>query len=223
MSLRRKTKTDIDYARLREKMVEDQLRRRDVRDQLVLAAMGKVERHLFVPHKHRSRAYDDCPQAIGHDQTISQPYIVASMTEHLDIDSDSKVLEIGTGCGYQSAILAEIARKVYTIERIPQLYTTARRNLQQTGYRDIECRFGDGSAGWPEAAPFDGIIVTAAAPRVPEALFDQLAPQGVLVIPLEVGGLHHQDLIKFHRTPQGIVRETLYQVRFVPMRGDVEG
>ncbi len=223
MSIRKQADSNIDFDYLREQMVSRQLERRGVRDRLVLAAMRKVERHLFLSEKCRSRAYDDSPQPIGYDQTISQPYIVASMTEHLDIDGDSRVLEIGTGCGYQAAILAEIAREVYTIEMIPRLHELAIQNLKQFHYFNIETRLGDGSLGWLEKAPFDGIVVTAAAPRVPEALLDQLATHGVLVIPLAISDACHQDLVKFRRTPQGIVRETLYQVRFVPMRGDVEG
>lgn len=218
-----KKESEIDYTSLREQMVDRQLAGRGVKDKCVLSAMRSVPRHLFVPDNYCGEAYDDNPLPIGHEQTISQPFIVASMTEHLDIDHDSKVLEIGTGCGYQTAVLAEIAREVCTIEIIPSLLDNARENFKTLCYRNIKTRLGDGSCGWPEEAPFDGIIVTAAAPRVPEALLEQLEENGVMVIPLGSGMGYSQDLVKVRRTSQGPVQEFLYHVRFVPMRGEVEG
>ncbi len=206
----------------RLRMVDEQIVRRGVLDSAVLAAMRTVPRHRFVPPDRIDEAYLDGPLPIGHGQTISQPYIVASMTEHLRLTSNSRVLDIGTGCGYQTAILAEIAHEVYTIEIIPELLEAATTLLKHLGYRNIKSRHGDGSLGWPEHAPYNGIIVTSAAPKIPEALTDQLAPEGWLVIPLEFGRLGRQELYAIRKTSKGIEKKYLYDVRFVPMRGAVE-
>lgn len=209
---------ETQYTALRNEMVERQIVHRDVRDPLVLAAMRSVKRHLFVPERFRKDAYADTPLLIGCEQTISQPYIVASMTEHLSLTPESRVLEIGTGCGYQTAVLAEIAREVYTIERIPELLEPARERLTRQGYRNILCRIGDGSRGWPERAPFDAVIVTAAAARTPEMLLSQLALYGRMVLPLSSGNTQH--LVKLTRTERGIEQQYLYAVRFVPLIED---
>lgn len=198
----------------RRRMVESQIRARGVRDPRVLDAMARVPRHVFVPAQLEREAYEDRPLAIGHDQTISQPYIVAFMTELCAIRPDSKVLEIGTGSGYQSAILAQLADQVYTIERIEPLHEQALRVLNQQGYRNIHFRLGDGYAGWPEEAPFDAIMVTAAPPAVPDALRHQLANGGQLVVP--VGG-DHQDLVVVTRHGKEWSERTVLPVRFVPM------
>lgn len=216
-----KESLDIQYAARRMRMVETQLRSRDIFDPAVLTAMSKVFRHLFVPPDQREEAYTDGPLAIGFGQTISQPYIVASMTQALALTPHSRVLEIGTGSGYQSAILAEIADTVYTIELIPALHLQARDLLAKLGYENVFSRIGDGYDGWPEAAPFDGILVAAAPPKVPPALLEQLAPGGRLVIPISLSA-SQQELRVYHRTPLGIDYRSLYDVRFVPMRGAIE-
>ena len=211
---------DFDTQRLR--MVEEQIVRRGVSDSAVLEAMRTVPRHLFVPEQYRLAAYADSPQPIGEGQTISQPYIVASMTEELELTSTSRVLEIGTGSGYQTAVLAEIASEVYSVEIISKLLDGASRTLKSLGYDKVATRLGDGSLGWPEAAPFDGIIVTAAAPRIPEALLDQLADGGRMVVPVGRSVWNSQSLIKLRKTAEGIDRKTLYPVRFVAMHGEIE-
>jgi protein-L-isoaspartate(D-aspartate) O-methyltransferase len=174
----------VNFDKARESMVERQLVSRGIRSARVLDAMRKVPRHLFVDEALQDGAYDDSPIPIGEGQTISQPYMVALMTELLDLTSESTVLEIGTGSGYQTAILAELTKQVYTIERIPQLAETAMRVLDQLEYDNIQTRIGDGTLGWSEHAPYDGIIVTAGAPSVPEALIEQLAENGKFVIPV---------------------------------------
>lgn len=214
--------TEDQHGERRNDMVERQLTARDIRDSAVLHAMRSVPRHLFVDEQFRDEAYGDYPLPLTEGQTISQPYVVASMTEHLELDPDARVLEIGTGCGYQAAVLAEVAREVFTIEVIPELYDMANRNLTRLGYRNVYVRLGDGSFGWPEEAPFDGIIVTAAAPKLPQRLVDQLAVGGRMVLPIVTGRLGHQDLVAIRKTDKGIVQETLYGVRFVPMVGDVQ-
>lgn len=195
-------------------MVEAQIRARGVRDPLVLAAMAKVPRHLFVPEALRSRAYADEPLPIGGGQTISQPYIVAYMTETLRLKGGEKVLEIGTGSGYQTAVLAEIAAEVWTVEIVPPLAERARAVLEGLGYANIRYRVGDGSEGWPEGAPFDGVIVTAAAGRMPAALEGQLAVGGRMIIPV---GTDLQELVLVRRNAKGFDRERLLGVRFVPL------
>ncbi len=222
MLFKSKDKTGIDYAELREQMVERQIARRDVSDKAVLDAMRTVPRHLFVPDDLRHDAYEDGPLPIGHGQTISQPYVVASMTQNLELTYKSKVLEIGTGSGYQAAVLAEIAREVYSIEIVPELLKRAQGLFEVLHYRNIQTKLGDGSLGWPEHGPYDAIILTAAAPRIPEALIEQLAPGGVMVLPLREDYDDTQDLVKVRRTPDGLKQISLYAVRFVPMRGDVD-
>jgi protein-L-isoaspartate(D-aspartate) O-methyltransferase len=198
----------------RERMVAHQLRSRGIADERVLAAMRKVPRHEFVPPASRRLAYEDEPLPIGAGQTISQPYMVAAMTELARIGRHSRVLEVGTGSGYQAAVLAEIAREVYTIEIVETLARDAGRTLRRCGYGGVHVRHGDGYRGWTEAAPFDAIVVTAAPPAVPAALLDQLAPGGRLVIPV---GTDEQELQVHRRTADGIVVEKHFPVRFVPM------
>jgi protein-L-isoaspartate(D-aspartate) O-methyltransferase len=198
----------------RMRMVEDQIRRRGVMDERVLRAMGRVPRHLFIPLRDRDFAYGDYPVAIGLGQTISQPYIVAYMTEVLGLESQDKVLEIGTGSGYQAAVLAEIVREVYTVELLPELASRADKLLQELGYRNIQVRQGDGYKGWIDHAPYDAIIVTAAPPEVPSALLQQLKIGGRMVIPV---GDFFQELQLITRTPQGFDYRQLIPVRFVPL------
>ncbi|MDQ5857153.1 MAG: protein-L-isoaspartate(D-aspartate) O-methyltransferase [Acidobacteriota bacterium] len=201
-------------------MVETQLVARGVRDPRVLAAMRKVPRHLFVDPEQRAQAYEDHPLPIPGNQTISQPYIVALMTELLELKPSSRVLEIGTGSGYQSAVLAELADEVYTIEIVPELARLAESRMRELGRDNVTVREGDGYRGWPEHAPFDAIIVTAAPERIPQPLLDQLAPGGVMVIP--VGGFF-QELKVFRKSPDGrITEKDILPVRFVPMTGEVE-
>ena len=208
------------YRLARQHMVEAHLRSRDIVDPTVLQVMAKVPRHLYVPGRNRSDAYRDHPLPIGKGQTISQPYIVAYMTQALELDSTDRVLEIGTGSGYQAAVLAEIATQVFTIEIIPSLAENARSLLAEIGYDNVHVRSGDGYFGWPEAAPFDAIIVTAAPPRVPQALVDQLADGAHLVIPV---GEQFQELIRITRERDVIRKERMLPVRFVPMTGEAQG
>ena len=205
---------------LRQRMVFEQIEKRGVTDPNVLDAMNKVPRHLFVPEKLMEQAYLDGPLSIGEGQTISQPYVVGSMTAHLGLTSKSNVLEIGTGSGYQTAVLAEIAEQVFTIERIENLLDNAKRVFDKLGYRNINTKLGDGSRGWTENAPFDAIIVTAAAQDLPQQLIQQLKVGGVLVIPLERGAPNYQELVKIIRTENGIQSQVLYPVRFVPLLSD---
>jgi protein-L-isoaspartate(D-aspartate) O-methyltransferase len=202
----------------RARMVRDQLEARGVRDPLTLAAMRKVPRHELVPAELRLAAYTDNPLPIGLGQTISQPYIVAFMTEALGLRGGEKVLEVGTGSGYQAAVLAEIAAEVYTIEIVAPLAERAKADLARLGYRNVHVRAGDGYQGWPEAAPFDAIIVTAAAPRIPEPLKAQLKDGGRLVIPV---GEEYQSLVVLTRKGSAFAEQTVLPVRFVPMTGKV--
>jgi len=203
----------------RRQMVATQIAARDVRDPQVLAAMERVPRHLFVPPEVRGQAYEDYPLPIGDEQTISQPYIVALMTSLLELRGGERVLEIGTGSGYQAAVLAEIAGEVYTIEILGSLAQRSRATLAELGYRNVEVRHGDGWAGWPERAPFDGILVTAASPRVPQPLLEQLKIGGRLVVPV---GRFFQDLLVYTRTAEGFEKRNVIPVRFVPLTGEVE-
>jgi len=200
----------------RKRMIDDQIRARGVTNPAVLDAMRKVPRHLFVPPNLRDAAYEDGPLPIGQGQTISQPYIVAYMTEALGIRPGEHVLEIGTGSGYQAAVLAEIAREVYTIEIVPELADRARETLAGLGYKNVHVRIGNGYAGWPEKAPFPRIIVTAAPDEVPPALVEQLAAGGVMVVPV---GTSFQEMTIVTKTAQGIARKATIPVRFVPMVG----
>ncbi len=188
-----------------------------IRDDRVLDAMRQVPRHLFVPEMVRAYAYEDGPLPIGEGQTISQPFIVAAMTEAADIHAGDKVLEVGTGSGYQAAVLYELTPEVYTIEIVESLAERAAATLQELGYSTVHTRIGDGYAGWPEAAPFDAIVVTAAPEQIPEALVEQLAPGGRMVIP--VGDIRKgQYLIRLIKRKDGtVVQDTLFRVRFVPM------
>ncbi len=213
---------EVIYSARRNRMVDEQIVRRGIRDDLVVSAMRKVPRHLFVEEKYRQNAYTDAPQPIGEGQTISQPYIVASMTEHLKLNNKTSVLEIGTGCGYQTAILAEIAEKVYSIERVESLHKIAEQNLSRLGYENVICRHGDGSEGWKEYAPFDCIIVTAVAKDVPNTLIKQLKLGGRMVIPMEVGHSGRQELQLIVRTEDGFNQAMLYEVRFVPLLGGIK-
>jgi len=208
-----------EYTFSREKMVSDQIVARNVSDELVLAAMRKVPRHDFVPDGMKPYAYEDRPLPIGEDQTISQPYIVALMTESLNLKGGERVLEIGTGSGYQAAILAEIAGEVYTIEIIESLANTARDRLQGMGYKNITVRYGDGYQGWKEHAPFDGIIVTAAPDHIPQPLIEQLKIGGRMVIPV---GSMLQELKLLTKTKDGIKEKSIIPVRFVPMTGEAQ-
>jgi protein-L-isoaspartate(D-aspartate) O-methyltransferase len=199
-------------------MVEKQLESRGIVDPHVLYAMRKVPRHLFVSEALMDQAYGDFPLPIGDQQTISQPYIVAEMTQALQLSPEDRVLEIGTGSGYQAAILAEIVYRVYTIERLYSLYKQARRIFDELRYYNIVTRYSDGTTGWKDESPFDAIIVTAGAPKVPKTLVDQLATGGRLVIP--VGNHYSQDLIKIYRDDQGIHQTNLGGCRFVKLMGE---
>lgn len=199
------------------KMVEQQIRRRGVRNARVLGAMEKVPRHRFVPKPLIDQAYTDSPLSIGKGQTISQPYMVALMTALLDPKPEDRVLEVGAGSGYQTAILAELAGEVYSIERIPELAEEADRLLSELGYENISIRVGDGSKGWVEASPFAGILVTAGAPDVPAPLLEQLALDGRLVIP--IGGAYHQTLYRILRDAKGTQRSAGTGCVFVPLIG----
>lgn len=197
-------------------MVQWQIEGRGVRDARVLEAMRAVKRHEFVPEVARALAYRDCPLAIGFGQTISQPYIVGWMTELLELQPGHRVLEIGAGCGYQSAVLALLCREVYAIERLDALTQVARANLQRAGAANVHLRTGDGCEGWLEAAPFDAVLVAAASPMIPFALIQQLAPGGRLVIPL--GSSEGQVMTRLTKDPQGETsREYLGEVAFVPL------
>jgi len=202
------------YMTKRISMVESQLKTRGIKDVLVLDAMEKIPRHLFVPKKYRSEAYDDKPLPIGYNQTISQPFIVAYMTQALHLDGEEKVLEIGTGSGYQAAILAEIGCEVYTIEIVEKLKQRAEKILKQQGYDNVHCKYGDGYKGWPEHAPFDAIIVTAAPPEIPQNLVNQLAENGKMILPK---GTVFQELILLRKINGSLHKEKLLPVRFVPM------
>jgi len=198
-------------------MIEGQLVSRGIQDRRVLDAMRKVPRHMFVDEALRDQAYSDHPLPIGDKQTISQPYIVAVMTETLNLQGHEKVLEIGTGSGYQTAILAELAERVFSMERFPSLAYRANQVLKKNGYTNVIIRVADGTMGWPEEAPFDGIIITAGTPRIPQPLVDQLAIGGRMVVP--VGGRFSQELIVVEPKPEGVRKTNLGAVRFVDLVG----
>lgn len=208
---------ESDFERLRLQMVERQLRKRGIADEKVLAAMAHVPRHRFVGEASRWASYEDEPLPIGSGQTISQPYMVARMTELAQVDGESRVLEVGTGSGYQAAVLAEMAGKVWSIERHPELAERARETLVELGYSNVHVVVGDGSLGLPEEAPFDGIVVTAAAPEVPAALLEQLADGGRLIIP--VGGSFGQRLRVIRRRGPDFAETDVLGCRFVPLIG----
>ena len=207
------------WAELRERMVRRQVEARGVADPAVLAAIRSVPRHRFVPQDVRERAYDDSPQSIGSGQTISQPYIVALMSELLEVSPGQRVLEIGTGSGYQAAVLAAMGVEVFSIEIRPRLCAQAEATLSELGYENVHVRCGDGYGGWPEHAPFDGIIVTAAPERIPEPLLEQLALDAHMVIPV---GAFYQELKVITRQADGVSERSVIPVRFVPMTGEVE-
>jgi len=208
---------DADRAERRHHMVQRQIEERGIDDPDVLRAMGKVRRHLFVPGEFRSAAYKDRPLPIGQGQTISQPYIVALMTELANVDPGDRVLEVGTGSGYQAAILARLAESVYSVEIVEELGKTARKRLDKLGYGNVHVRIGDGFRGWPEHAPFEAIVVTAAPPAIPGPLKEQLAPGGSLVIPVGEGW---QELKVVEKTADGTLKDhAIIPVQFVPMTG----
>lgn len=208
----------MKYDRLRYEMVEKQIAARGISDVRVLAALRTVPRHLFVSEALMDQAYSDFPLPIGEQQTISQPFIVAEMTQALQLTPEDRVLEIGTGSGYQAAILAQIAYRVYTIERIHSLYVKTRRLLDKLGYYNIVTRYSDGTTGWKDESPFDAIIVTAGAPEIPAALVNQLVMGGRMVIP--VGNQHSQDLIRLVREKSGMHQTNLGGCRFVKLVGE---
>jgi protein-L-isoaspartate(D-aspartate) O-methyltransferase len=206
-----------DFKAMREKMVETQIQGRGVKDPRVLSALLKVERHHFVPEEYLNSAYSDQPLPIGEGQTISQPYIVALMTELLELQGEEKVLEIGTGSGYQAAILAELAKEVYSIEIIESLAAMAKKRLSELGYQNIHVKAGDGYLGWPEVAPFDAIIVTAAPDHIPKPLVEQLKDGGRMVVPV---GIYTQELKKIVKKSGKIETTDVIPVVFVPMTGE---
>lgn len=210
---------ESDWRMQREEMVSRQIEARGIKDPAVLESMRTVPRHLFVPEIARDGAYQDSPLPIGDSQTISQPYIVALMTELLEVGSGAKVLEIGTGSGYQAAVLAAMGVEVYSIEIRTRLCERAGETLAELGYSTVRVRCGDGYGGWPEEAPFDGIIVTAAPELVPDPLLDQLAPGAHMVIPV---GDFYQELKVITLTENGLEERSVIPVRFVPMTGEVE-
>ena len=206
------------HDRLREEMVKNQIETRGITDPKVLAAMRKVPRHMFVSEAFADQAYSDYPLPIGDQQTISQPFIVAEMTQTLALTGEDRVLELGSGSGYQAAILAQIASRVYTVERIHSLYLKSRKLFDQLHYHNIVTRYADGTLGWEEESPFDAIIVTAGAPEVPYVLVNQLAMGGRMVLP--VGNQHRQELVKLVRDEQGVHQTKLGGCRFVKLVGE---
>jgi protein-L-isoaspartate(D-aspartate) O-methyltransferase len=209
-----------DFGTQRQRMVERQLKSRGIKDQRVLAAMGKVPREEFVPPESRDASYEDGPLPIGYDQTISQPYIVAFMTEQLRLQPGDRVLEIGTGSGYQAAILAELVSEIYSVEIVEPLARAAEATLQRLGYKNVHVKVGDGYKGWPGAAPFDAIIVTCAPDKIPQPLIDQLKDGGRMVIP--VGEPFAQQLYLLERKNGQLKESVTLPVRFVPMAREAE-
>ncbi|MBU0534221.1 MAG: protein-L-isoaspartate(D-aspartate) O-methyltransferase [Candidatus Omnitrophica bacterium] len=206
-----------DYKILRENMVEVQLKTRGIKDEKLLEVMGQIPRHLFVSEQQRSCAYEDFPLPIGEGQTISQPYMVALMTELLRLKEHEKVLEIGTGSGYQTAVLSKTAKEVYTVEKIESLALKAEEMFKELGYQNIKVKVGDGSEGWSEYAPYNGIIVTAGSPKIPEPLIKQLSENGRIVIP--IGGPFSQDLILGEKIKGELITKTICGCTFVPLIG----
>ncbi|MBW6460255.1 MAG: protein-L-isoaspartate(D-aspartate) O-methyltransferase [Bacteroidales bacterium] len=209
------TQKTMNYEEQRSAMVRNQIRSRDIRDEQVLNAMLKVERHRFVPSSYRSEAYEDYPLGIGEGQTISQPYIVAFMTEALKLKPEDKVLEVGTGSGYQAAVLAEICDFVFTIEIFPSLASSASKVLTELGYTNIFIKTGDGYLGWEDHAPFDAIMVTCSPTHIPKPLEEQLAEGGRMIIP--VGAVYTQELYLFEKKKGKLTQKSILPVRFVPM------
>jgi protein-L-isoaspartate(D-aspartate) O-methyltransferase len=212
--------TSATFNTARIQMVEEQIAARDIKDPRVLDAMKRVPRHEFVPEALRGSAYADSPLPIGHEQTISQPYVVAYMTEALALDATHKVLEIGTGSGYQAAILGELVKDVYSIEIVAPLGERARQTLERLGYANVHVRIGNGYLGWPEQAPFDRVMVTAAPDEIPRPLIEQLKVGGLMAIPVGVG---NQELRILRRTDKGMETLRTLPVRFVPMTGKPKG
>jgi len=210
----------VDPGQKRQRMVKEQLMPRGIHEERVLAAMARVPREEFVPENLRASSYADHPLPIGYDQTISQPFIVAFMTEHLQPRPTDRVLEIGTGSGYQAAVLAELVAEVYSIEIIEPLARTAEAALRKLGYKNVQVKVGDGYKGWPEHAPFDAIIVTCAPEHVPQPLVDQLREGGRMIIP--VGGAGAQDLYVLEKEKGELRRRAISPVRFVPMTGEAQ-
>ena len=217
MSLKKTSLEGGDYYISRKRMVREQLINRGIRDERILQAFLKVPRHLFVEEGLRPMAYNDHPLSIGSGQTISQPYIVAYMLEALQLQPTDKVLEVGTGCGYQTAILAELVAQVYSIERLSELLFKARNTLKSLGYRNIHLKLGDGTLGWAEKAPFDAIVVAAGSPQVPRPYLEQSSEAGRVIVP--VGDELVQELVLNRREPSGWVREKLSGCRFVKLKG----
>jgi len=207
-----------EYEQARKQMVKSQIVRRGLRDERLLAAFESIPRHLFVPEEYRYAAYDDNPLPIGFSQTISQPYIVALMTDLLKLKGDECVLEIGTGSGYQAAILGMMANEVHTVELLPELATDADKLLKELGFDNVHVHIGDGSLGWPETAPYKGILVAAAAPQAPNTLLDQLVEGGRLILP--VGGRGMQNLEVWEKEGNKFKNEVETAVAFVPLRGE---
>ena len=210
---------DDRYIKIRKEMVDNQIVKRGIRNPSTIRAMQEVPRHLFVPKQYEQRAYDDSPLPIGYNQTISQPFIVAYMTELARPARWKKVLEIGTGSGYQAAVLAEIVDTVYTIEIVEVLAINAEKTLERLGYDNVLVKRGDGYAGWPEHAPYDAIIITAAPTKIPEPLLEQLKIGGIMILPL---GDYSQELVLIEKnSPDDFAQKTLLPVRFVPMTGEI--
>lgn len=213
------TRQDDKYAEQRRDMVQSQIKERGIENERLLSAIESVKRHEFVPEQHREYAYYDGPLPIGNDQTISQPYIVALMTDLLSLSEGDKVLEIGTGCGYQTAVLSELCCEVYTVEIIGDLSKKAKKLLRKLGYRNVHFKIGDGYEGWQEHAPYDAVIVTACPHVLPQPLIDQLKWGGRMVIPLEE---EYQELKLITKKKDGLEKERITAVRFVPMTGQAE-
>ncbi len=207
----------MNFDLLRNRMVKEQLLTRGISDNRVLEAFLKVQRHWFVPEEDQKDSYSDFPLAIGHNQTISQPYIVALMTERLNLSGEEKVLEVGTGSGYQTAILASLAKEIYTIERIPELSKNAQKLMENLGYKNIHYRIGDGTLGWKEEAPFDRIIITAYSPEIPVPLIKQLNESGKIIIPL--GGPFNQMLTLAQKLNNSLKYQNICSCVFVPLVG----
>lgn len=208
---------NTEYKMLRENMVNSQIKARGINDEKILQSMRKIPRHLFVPEQQRTYSYEDFPLPIGEGQTISQPHIVALMTEMLQLQENNKVLEIGTGSGYQTAILSKIAKEVYTVEKIEHLGLKAEKLFEELGYKNIKVKIGDGTEGWNEYAPYDGIIVTAGSPQIPKPLIEQLSENGRIVIP--IGDAFSQDLIVAQKIKGKLIKKIVCGCVFVPLIG----